>query len=157
MIPFVISVEEFLKAREIAKEVGLPDEARMGIMVETPAAVMTVGNFCKAGIDFISFGSNDLTQLTLGIDRNDAKIAGLFSEMHPAVRKMMRYAIKVCKSFHVQTSICGEGPSNIPELVDFLVECGIDSVSVELDALQKVRMRVMQKEKLMLMDAMKKR
>jgi len=157
MIPFVISVEEFSRAREVAKEVGLPDDAKIGIMVETPAAAMTVGEFCKAGIDFISFGSNDLTQLTLGIDRNNAKIAGLFSEMHPGVRKMMRYAIKVCKSFHVQTSICGEGPSNIPELVDFLVECGIDSVSVELDALQKVRMRVMQKEKLMLMDAMRKR
>lgn len=157
MLPFVINVNEFLRGKEIAKEVGLAEDTKMGIMVETPAAVMIVGDFCKAGIDFISFGSNDLTQLTLGIDRNNAKIASLFSEMHPGVRKMMRYAIKVCKSFHVQTSICGEGPSNIPELVDFLVECGIDSVSVEFDALQRVRMRVMQKEKLMLMDAMRKR
>ena len=157
MIPFVINVEEFTKSKEIAKEVGLPEETKMGIMVETPAAAMTVGDFCKVGIDFISFGSNDLTQLTLGIDRNNAKIASLFSEMHPGVRKEMRYAIKVCKSFHVQTSICGEGPSNIPELVDFLVEAGIDSLSVEFDALSRVRSRVMQKEKALLMDAMKKR
>ncbi|HLC39572.1 MAG TPA: phosphoenolpyruvate synthase [archaeon] len=157
MLPFVINVDEFTRAREIAKEVGVPDSVKVGIMIETPAAAMNVAEFCKAGIDFISFGSNDLTQLVLGIDRNNAKIAGLFSEMHPAVRKMMRYAIKVCKSFHVETSICGEGPSNIPELVDFLVECGIDSVSVELDALARVKMRVAQKEKLMLTDAMGKR
>jgi len=157
MLPFVISVDEFSCAREIAKEVGLPEEVKIGIMIETPAAVMIVADFCKAGIDFISFGSNDLTQLTLGIDRNNAKIASSFSEMHPAVRKMLRYAIKICKSFHVETSICGEGPSNIPELVDFLVECGIDSISVEIDALHRVRARVMQKEKMMLIDAMRKR
>jgi pyruvate,water dikinase len=156
MLPFVTSVSEFTRAREIAKEVGLSDNTKIGIMIETPAAVMTIGDFCKAGIDFISFGSNDLTQLVLGVDRNNAKIASSFSEMHPAVLKMIGYAIKVCKSFHVETSICGEGPSNIPELVDFLVDCGITSVSVELDALHRVRTRVMQKEKQMLMDAMRK-
>jgi len=157
MLPFVINVSEFTRSRELAKEVGLPDNAKIGIMIETPAAVMTVGDFCKAGIDFISFGSNDLTQLVLGIDRNNAKIASSFSEMHPAVLKMIGYAIKVCKSFHVETSICGEGPSNIPELVDFLVDCGISSVSVELDALHRVRNRIVQKEKQMLLDAMRKK
>jgi len=157
MLPFVINVSEFTQAREIAKEVGLPDNAKMGIMIETPAAVMTIGDFCKAGIDFVSFGSNDLTQLVLGIDRNNAKMATSFSEMHAAVRKMIGYAIKVCKSFHVETSICGEGPSNIPELVDFLVECGISSISVELDVLHRVRTRVVQKEKQMLLNALQRK
>ncbi|MFH0711022.1 MAG: phosphoenolpyruvate synthase [Candidatus Aenigmatarchaeota archaeon] len=157
MIPFIISVDEFIKAKEISKEVGLPEEAKLGIMVETPAAAMTIEDFCKAGIAFISFGSNDLTQMTLGIDRNNARIAELYTELHPAVRKMMKYVIKVCHSYNVETSICGEGPSNSPELVEYLVSLGIDSISCEMDAIQKVRETVIKTERKLLLEALRRR
>ncbi|TAL47895.1 phosphoenolpyruvate synthase [archaeon] len=140
MLPFVISVEEFEKARSIANKVGL--YADLGIMVETPAAALYVERFCKHGIKFVSFGSNDLTQMTLAIDRNNERISQLFSEMHPAMKKLFSYVIKVCKKYGVETSICGEGPSNNPKLVEFLIREGIDSLSVEVDALDKVRQQV---------------
>ena len=143
MLPFVISVDEFRKARVIADEMDLPKKCKMGIMIETPAAALTIKDFCKAGIDFVSFGSNDLSQLVLGVDRNNSQIANLFSETHLAVRKLIRYVIKVCQTYNVETSICGEAPSNMPRFVEFLVRSGIDSISVNIDAIDKVKKQVM--------------
>jgi len=157
MLPFVISVDEVRKTREIAEEVALPDRCKVGIMIETPAAAMIIEDFCKEGIDFISFGTNDLSQLVLGVDRNNAKIAGLFTETHAAVRKLVKYVIKVCKSYNVESSICGEAPSNIPEFVEFLVKCGIDSISVNIDAIDKVRVQVIMVERKLLLEAMRKK
>ena len=156
MLPFVISGDEFRKSRELAKEVGLPSSCKMGVMIETPAAALTIEDFCKEGIDFISFGSNDLSQLVLGVDRNNAKIAGLFTETHAAVKKLVKYVIKVCKSYNVESSICGEAPSNIPEFVEFLVKCGIDSISVNMDAIDKVRILVVRTERKLLLEALRK-
>jgi pyruvate,water dikinase len=135
---------------------GLPPDCKIGVMVETPAAAMIIEDLCKEGIDFTSFGSNDLSQLVLGVDRNNAKIASLFTETHPAVKKLIKYVIKVCKSYNVESSICGEAPSNIPEFVEFLVKCGIDSISLNMDAIDSVRNQVMKIERRILIDAMKK-
>jgi len=157
MLPFVISVEEFRDAREIAEEMELPETVKIGIMVETPAAALTIQEFCKEGIDFVSFGTNDLSQLTLGVDRNDAKLAGLFTETHPAVKKMIKYVIKVCRSYEVESSVCGEAPSNIPEFVEFLVKCGINSISVNIDAIDKVRNTVIKAEKKLLLEALREK
>jgi pyruvate,water dikinase len=157
MLPFVITAEEFRKSRKLAEEVNLPKTVNMGIMVETPAAALTIKDFCKEGIDFVSFGTNDLSQLVLGVDRNNAKIAGLFTETHSAVKKMINYVIKVCKSYNVESSVCGEAPSNIPEFVEFLVKCGIDSISVNIDAIDKVRSQVIKIEKKLLLDALRNR
>jgi len=137
MLPFVISVEEFKKAKEIAEEVGL--SCQTGIMVETPAAALIIEDFCKEKVDFVSFGTNDLSQLVLGVDRNDARLNKLFYETHPAVKRLVEYVIEVCKKYNVESSICGEAPSNIPSFVEFLVEAGIDSISVNIDAVEKVR------------------
>ncbi len=147
MLPFVIGVEELRSAKSMAT---FP--LKIGIMVETPAAVMELENFCKEGIDFVSIGSNDLTQLTLGVDRGNSNISNLYSEMHPAVLKLIRITIDTCKKYGVKSSICGEGPSNIPELVEKLVEFGIDSISVELDAIQKVKNIVSRTERRMLLE-----
>jgi len=147
MLPFVINVEELKKAKVIAKETGLPKAAKIGVMVETPAAALDIERFCKEGIAFVSFGSNDLSQLTLGVDRNNAKLASLFTEKHPAVLKMFKEVIKTCKKYGVETSICGEAPSNYPEIVDYLVKCGIDSLSVNIDAIAKVRKQVAEIER----------
>ena len=156
MLPFVISVEEFEKAKEIAGKVGIPDSVKMGIMVETPAAALTIEEFCKKGIQFISFGTNDLTQLTLGVDRNNEMLIKLFDERHPAVKKLISYVIQTCKRYGVETSICGEAPSNYPEFVEFLVREGIDSISVNIDALDKVREKVAEVERKILEEVLKK-
>ncbi len=143
MLPFIISASELRKAKELAKEYGLPDSVKFGIMVETPAACWSIEEFCDEGIDFISFGSNDLAQLTLGIDRNNEKLIPLYEEiggeMHPAMRAEFEHVIKTCSEYGVQTSICGEAPSNRQDIVEFLVGCGITSLSVNMDAIEKVR------------------
>ncbi len=146
MLPFIITVDEFRRAREIAAEVGMGENFRLGIMVETPACALAIEDFCKEGIDFASFGTNDLTMLTLGVDRNNARIAHLHSEFHPAVLKMLDYVIKVCNKYGIESSICGEAGSN-PEMAKILVKSGIRSVSCNMDAIDKIRVAVFSAEK----------
>ena len=141
MLPFVISVDEFRKARDVASEINLPDTVRIGIMVETPAAALIIEDFCKEGIDFASIGSNDLTQGVLEVDRNNARISSLYSEFHPAVLRLMKNVIKTCNEHNIESSICGESGSN-PEMVSQLVKYGIRSVSANIDAIDKIRQTV---------------
>jgi pyruvate,water dikinase len=136
-LPFIINVSELKKAKEIAREIGVTD--KFGIMVEVPACALTIEDFCKEGIVFASFGSNDLTQTTLGLDRNDERLINLFDEMHPSMQFLFKHVIEVCKKYKVESSICGELPSNRKDAVEFLVKSGIDSLSVNLDAIEKVR------------------
>ena len=136
-LPFIIDVSELRKAKEIAEEIKVP--TNFGIMVETPAAALTIEEFCKEGIAFASFGSNDLTQMTLGIDRNNERLIDLFDEMHPSMQFLFKYVIKICKKYNVESSICGELPSNRQDAVEFLVKEGINSLSVNIDAIDKVR------------------
>ncbi|MDD5254200.1 MAG: phosphoenolpyruvate synthase [Candidatus Nanoarchaeia archaeon] len=140
MIPFVINVDELKKSKEIMREVGLEpvDEIDFGVMIETPASVWIIEELCKEKISFISFGTNDLTQLTLGVDRNNEVIADLFNEMHPSVLKQMKFVIDICKKYNVETSICGQAGSNA-EMASFLVKAGIDSISVNPDAVNKIK------------------
>ena len=153
MLPFVIRVEEVRKAKEIMREVGLePLKAiPFGIMVETPAACWIIEDLCKEGISFVSFGTNDLTQLTLGIDRNNEKIAKLFDEMHPAVLGEIAKVIKVCKKYGVKTSVCGQAGSR-PEMAEFLVHQGIDSISANIDAVEQIRRVVARVERKVLLE-----
>ncbi len=140
MIPFAQHPDELRKAKEIAESVGLKPRAdvEFGIMVETPASALAIGEFIKEGIDFISFGTNDLTQLTLGLDRNNFRIQKWFTALHPAVLKQCEKVIKECKPAGVKTSICGQAASN-PEMVGKLVEYGIDSVSANIDSVEKIK------------------
>jgi pyruvate,water dikinase len=144
-LPFIIDVSELKKAKEIAKEIGASE--KFGIMVETPASALTIEDFCKEGIAFASFGSNDLTQTTLGIDRNNEKLIKIFDEMHPSMQFLFKHVIEMCKKYNVESSICGELPSNRKDAVEFLVKVGIDSVSVNIDAIDKVRGWVSEIEK----------
>lgn len=143
MLPFIITVDELRRAKGIAKEIS-PD-LKLGIMVETPAAALSIEDFCKDGLDFVSFGTNDLTMLTLGLDRNNERIAKLHSSMHPSVIKMLEYVISVCNRYGVESSICGEAGSD-PEMVKLLVKAGIKSVSCEMDAIDKIRAAVFEAE-----------
>jgi len=157
MLPFVQSAAELRKAKEIAKEVGLSplEKTEFGVMIETPAAVWAIDEFINEGIDFVSFGTNDLTQLTLGIDRNNGKIQGLFTELHPAVLRSIRHVIRKCRKADVKTSICGQAASN-PEMVRHLARFGIDSVSANIDAVAKIKDIVLVEEKKLILRERKK-
>lgn len=158
MLPFVIRVEEVKKAKELMHEVGLEPckDIDFGVMVETPAVCWVMEDLCKEGISFVSFGTNDLTQLTLGIDRNNQHIAKLFDEMHPAVLGEVAKVIKVCQKYGVKTSICGQAGSR-PEMADFLVHQGIESISANVDAVDEIRRVVARTEKKLLLDAERER
>ena len=146
MIPLVISVDELKKTKALAEEIGMPKNVKIGIMVETPAAVQIISSLCEEGIDFISFGTNDLTQFTLAIDRNNADVQNLYDELHPAVLNSIGYVIKRCRKYNVETSICGQAGSK-PEMVKFLIAQGIDSISVNADAAYKISEIVAEIEK----------
>ena len=136
LLPQVISVDEVKKTKEFLQEINFTG-AKIGIMIETPAAVQLIRELCKEGIDFISFGTNDLTQYMLAIDRGNEKVQELYDEMHPAILYQLEYVIRVCKRNNVETSICGQAGSK-KEMVKFLVERGIDSISVNADAASEI-------------------
>ncbi len=147
MVPFIAFPEEFVEVKNIAQGAGLPRTVKIGIMVEVPSAALVIDSFCDAGIDFVSFGSNDLTQLVLGVDRNNEMISKLYRENTPAVLKLIKYVIGRCAARGVETSICGEAPSRDDDFVEKLVEYGITSISVEIDAIEHVKRVVARKEK----------
>ncbi|MEK6843885.1 MAG: phosphoenolpyruvate synthase [Nanoarchaeota archaeon] len=137
MMPQVINVLELRKTKEIAEKVGMPKNIKIGIMVETPAAVQIINSLCEEGIKFISFGSNDLTQYTLAIDRNNSEVQYLYNEMDPAVLNSIAYVIGRCKKYGVETSICGQAGSR-EDMAKFLISQGIDSISVNADAAHNI-------------------
>ncbi|WP_414470394.1 phosphoenolpyruvate synthase [Methanobacterium sp. ACI-7] len=158
MIPLVQHPDELKKAKQIAEEVGLKPQKTIefGIMVETPAAALTIEDFIAEGVDFVSFGTNDLTQYTLAIDRNNEHVAGLYTEKHPAILKLLVHVINECNKAGVKTSICGQAGS-MPEIVEKLVEAGIESVSANTDAVATVREVVARVEKKLVLKAARKR
>lgn len=158
MIPLVQHPDELRKAKQIAEEVGLkPGKTiEFGIMVETPAAALTIEDFIAEGVDFVSFGTNDLTQYTLAIDRNNENVADIYTEKHPAILKLLVHVINECNKAGVKTSICGQAGS-MPDIVEKLVEAGIESVSANTDAVATVREVVARVEKKLVLKAARKR
>ena len=141
MLPFVRTVDELARCKEIMEAEGLKrsDEFKLWMMAEVPSNIIIMEQFLEVGIDGISIGSNDLTQLTLGIDRDSPKLAEEFDERNDAVLTSLERAIKVSKSMGVTSSICGEAPSVYPELTEKLVGWGITSVSISPDMIGKTR------------------
>jgi len=141
MIPFVRTVDELARTKEIMESEGLKrsDDFKLWMMVEVPSNIFLMEKFLAVGIDGISIGSNDLTQLILGIDRDSEKLAETFDERNEAVLIALERAIKVSKSMGVTSSICGQAPSVYPELTEKLVEWGITSVSVSPDMIGTTR------------------
>jgi len=136
LLPQLISVEELKQVKQMLKDINFT-QAKPGVMIETPAAVQLIKEICKEGIDFISFGTNDLTQYILAVDRGNQEVQNLFNEMHPAVLHQLEYVIRVCKRHKVESSICGQAASK-KEMVKFLVEKGIDSISVNADMASEI-------------------
>ncbi len=157
MLPMVQHVSEFRKAKAIMFEENLDlEKIDVGIMVETPGAALTIEDFIEDGIDFISFGTNDLTQYTLAVDRNNENVAGLYSELHPAILKLIEYVVERCNEAGVKTSICGQAGS-YPEMAKRLVEIGITSISANIDAVATVRETVARSEKILMLKALRNR
>lgn len=154
MIPFVRTLEEFEKVKNIIEKSGLLEEKdfKLWIMCEVPSVVILIEKFCQTGIDGISIGSNDLTQLTLGIDRDSSIVAEEFDERNEAVLWSLKRVAETCQKYGVTVSICGQAPSFYPEIVEFLVEAGITSISVNPDAIEETRRIVAAVEKKMILD-----
>ena len=136
MLPQIISLDEIKKVKEILNELNF-DDVKLGIMVETPASVQIINKICQEGIDFISFGTNDLTQYTLAIDRGNEQVQELYNEMNPAILSQLEYVIRICKRNNVETSICGQA-ANKKEMVEFLVGKKIDSLSLTPGAAKEI-------------------
>ena len=148
MIPFCRTVEELKKVSAVMKEYGL-ERGREGLelylMAEIPSNIILAEEFAKH-IDGFSIGSNDLTQLTLGLDRDSALVSHLYDERNEAVKGMLRMLIQTAKRTKTKVGICGQGPSDFPDFAQFLVELGIDTISVTPDSLLKTRKAIAEVE-----------
>jgi pyruvate,water dikinase len=136
MIPFCRTVKELQQVYEVMRMYGL-ERGEHGLevylMAEIPSNILLADQFCRH-IDGFSIGSNDLTQLTLGLDRDSALVAGLYDERNTAVKRFISSLIQTAKANGVKVGICGQGPSDFPDFAAFLVEQGIDSISVTPDS-----------------------
>ena len=157
MIPMVTHLDQVKTSKRLLAEAGFKpgEDIEFGVMVETPASVQIIEEMCKVGIDFVSFGTNDLTQFTLALDRNNEHVANLYDEMHPAVLRQIKHVIDTCKRYNIETSICGQAGSR-PEMAEFLVKAGIDSISANPDAVHKIRYTVSRAERKLLLDVARK-
>ncbi len=141
MIPFVRTVNQMSKTMQTLKDEGLSSskDFKIWMMVEVPSNVFLIEDFTDLGIDGISIGSNDLTQLILGIDRDNPKLAEDFDERNKAVMMALEKVIRTATKRGVTASICGQAPSVYPELTEKLVEWGVTSVSVSPDVIESTR------------------
>ncbi|MCD1294364.1 phosphoenolpyruvate synthase [Methanocella sp. CWC-04] len=157
MLPLVQHPVELRRAKELMVECGIDIEnVDVGIMVEIPASALIIDEFIKEGIDFVSFGTNDLTQYTLAVDRNNELVADLYNELHPAVLKLIEYVIGECNKAGVKTSICGQAGSR-PDVARRLVAMGITSISANIDAVESVREMVARTEHTLILEAARKK
>ena len=149
MVPFCRTPEEADRVLAVMAEHGLArgkDGLQVYMMCEIPANVVLAAEFARR-FDGFSIGSNDLTQLTLGVDRDSAELAPLFDERSEAVKRTVRQAIEGAHAAGIKIGICGQAPSNYPEFAEFLVECGIDSISLNPDSFVATVRRVAQAER----------
>jgi len=150
MIPFCRTIEEGEKALQVMKEAGLErgkDGLEIYVMCEIPSNVVLADEFADI-FDGFSIGSNDLTQLTLGVDRDSALVSKVFDERNEAVKRLISQVIKIAHKHKPRrkVGICGQAPSDFPDFARFLVECGIDSMSLNPDTVLKTTIEVLKEE-----------
>lgn len=149
MIPFCRTVDEGKKVLKEMEKHGLKkgvNGLQIYVMCEIPSNVILADEFSKI-FDGFSIGSNDLTQLTLGLDRDSEIVSDIYDERNEAVKKMISMVIEKAKANHRKIGICGQAPSDYPEFAQFLVECGIDSISLNPDTVVKTTLKIAEKEK----------
>lgn len=155
MLPFVRTPRELTACRNVMRDEGLLDLPgfELWVMAEVPSVYFHLERYAKLGIKGISIGSNDLTQLMLGADRDSEMLAELFDERDPAVADYLRLLIPRARELGLATSICGQAPSVHREYAQLLVEAGIDAISVNIDAVNQARRLVAAAERRVLLDA----
>jgi pyruvate,water dikinase len=145
MVPFCRTIKEGKAVADLIKKFGLKSkDLRVYVMCEIPANIVLAEDFLKI-FDGMSIGSNDLTQLILGVDRDNAKIAYIGDERNEAVKEMIRDVIKVCRQKKKYIGICGQGPSDYPDFAKFLVKEKIDSISLNSDTVIKTILKLAKK------------
>ena len=155
MLPLVTDGDDVRRARNLMTNAGIDTDRRnWGVMIETPASALSVEGMIREGIDFASFGTNDLTQYTLAVDRNNERVADRYNAMHPAVLELIDRTIETCREHDVATSICGQAGSD-PTMVRHLVEEGITSISANIDAVRDVQHEVKRVEQRLLLDSVR--
>lgn len=148
LLPFVRTVEEFRFCRQRVERVGLlhDPQFQVWIMAEVPSVLFLLPEYVRAGAQGISIGSNDLTQLLLGVDRDHGPLAAAFDERHPAVLAAISQLIQQSNQLGIPCAICGQAPSRYPDLVESLVRWGITSISVNLDAVEQTYQAIVRAE-----------
>jgi pyruvate,water dikinase len=155
MLPFVRTARELRRCRELIAESGLLDRPgfELWVMAEVPSVLFNLEEYAALGVAGISIGSNDLTQLLLGADRDNEVLAETFDERDPAVTAYLRELIPRARELGLRTSICGQAPSVHPEYAELLVRAGIDAISVSVDVIDRTRGLVAAAEQRVLLDA----
>jgi pyruvate,water dikinase len=149
MVPFCRTVEEGERVIKVMEKYGLKqgeNGLEIYVMAEIPSNVILAEEFAKI-FDGFSIGSNDLTQLTLGLDRDSELVSHIYDERNPAIKILIKQLIETAHKFGRKVGICGQAPSDFPDFAAFLVECGIDSMSLSPDTVIKTRLLVAEKEK----------
>ena len=155
MIPFVRTASEFQACRRLIDTSGIMTDGRLQlwVMAEVPSVVTWLAEYVRLGVTGVSIGSNDLTQLVLGVDRDNEQLAPLYDERDAAVLDAIRAIIDRCRALGITCSICGQAPSVHPEYAEQLVRWGIDSISVTPDALERTRRNIARAEHRILLEA----
>ncbi len=150
-LPFISSIGELRAVKQMA------DSAlKIGIMIETPAAGLEIDGFCREGIAFAAIGLNDLTQLTLGVDRDNSMISKLYSEINPAVINLLKHILRTCRQHSVETSVYGDFASD-ERIAESLVSLGVGSISTEPENLDDVRAIISRTERKLILESMRNR
>jgi pyruvate, water dikinase len=153
VLPFVRSVEEFQFCRRRIEQIGLSDRPsfQLWIMAEVPSVIFQLKEYVEAGVQGIAIGSNDLTQLLLGVDRESNDISKHFNLLHPAMLKALKKLILAANNLGIPATFLGSAAGEHPQLIDLLVEWGIHGISVELEATEKVYRAIDRAEKKILL------
>lgn len=158
MLPFVRTVEEFVFCRRKVEQAGLTQDSsfQLWIMAEVPSILFLLPEYIKAGANGVSIGTNDLTQLILGVNREYGELSSMFNERHPAVMAAIAQLIKMAKAGGIPCSICGQAPALYPEIIDKLIEWGITSISVEPEAIETTYTAIARAEQRIILAAARK-
>ncbi|BAZ52365.1 PEP-utilizing enzyme [Nostoc sp. NIES-4103] len=159
LLPFVRSVSEFSFCRQKVEQAGLTQipQFQLWIMAEVPSVLFLLPEYVKAGVAGISIGSNDLTQLLLGVDREQGQLTKVFNERHPAVMGAIAQLIQMAKTAGIPCSICGQAPAIYPEMIEQLVQWGITSISVEPEAVERTYQAIARAEQRLILEAARRK
>lgn len=139
IVPFVRTVEEFVFCRDRIQAAGLLDRLQVWMMAEVPSVLFQLPDYVAAGVQGIAIGTNDLTQLLLGVSRDDATLSQRYAADHPAVVAAMSQLVKTAQSLKIPCSICGQAPVQSPHLIDQFVEWGVTGISVDMASVAEMR------------------